>query len=294
MTMSLRLPSLETLRIFDACARHGNFSRAAGELCITPAAVSQRVRGLEVELDRMLFVRNGPRIALSADGEALFGRTSQMMAIARAAIEELQGSRTLRLTATPSFASRWLAVHVPDFEALHPGLQVDLDVSTDVRRSGAFDIAIRSGLGDWPGVRATPLFPVEGTPMLRPDLLEGRAMTGPEDLARLPLIPSSDWPRWFDEQGVRPPDLNLARRSAFPSQDLAAQAALEGKGAALLSPRLFATEIASGRLVSPLPFVLSGPEQYWLVEPRKGSGSIAPAFRDWLLATLLLGCIGKA
>ncbi|HWU78564.1 MAG TPA: LysR substrate-binding domain-containing protein [Caulobacter sp.] len=286
MAMSLRLPSLETLRIFEACARHGNFSRAAVELCITPAAVSQRVRGLELELGRTLFVRKGPRIALSAEGQTLFGRTSQMMAIARAAIEELRGSRALRLTATPSFASRWLAVHVPDFEALHPGVQIDIDVSADVRDLNTFDIAIRSGRGDWSSVRTTPLFPVEGTPMLRPDLLERCAIIEPGDLARVPLIPNSDWPRWFDEQGLDRPDLTAARRLAFPSQDLAAQAALEGKGAALLSPKLFAAEIANGRLARPFPFVLSGPEQYWLVEPEREAGPTASAFRNWLLTTL--------
>jgi LysR family glycine cleavage system transcriptional activator len=67
---------------------------------------------------------------------------------------------------------------------------------------------------------------------------------------------------------------------------LAAQAALEGKGAALLSLKLFAAEIASGRLVNSFPFVLSGPEQYWLVAPARGVGSTATAFRDWLLTTL--------
>lgn len=123
--------------------------------------------------------------------------------------------------------------------------------------------------------------------MLRPDLLEGCAIVEPGDLAHVPLIPHSDWPRWFDEQGLNRPDLTAARRLAFPSQDLAAQAALEGKGAALLSPKLFAAEIASGRLVNPFPFVLSGPEQYWLVELERGVGSTASAFRDWLLTTLL-------
>ena len=287
MMMSARLPSLELLRIFDACARHGNFSRAASELCITPAAVSQRIRALEMELDRGLFVRNGPRITLSPDGEMLFVRTGEMMAIARAAIDELRVFRKLRLTATPSFASRWLAIHVPDFEALHPGIQMEIEVSVEVRPPSAFDVAIRSGLGDWAGMHATPLFAVEGTPMLRPNLLERHPIGKPGDLARLPLIPNSDWPRWFAEQGLAPPHPSVARRSAYPSQDLAAQAALEGKGVALLSPRLFATEIAAGRLVRPFSFVLAGPEQYWLVEPRKRPGSAAPVFRDWLLTTLL-------
>jgi LysR family glycine cleavage system transcriptional activator len=181
MTMSARLPSLELLRIFDACARHGNFSRAAGELCITPAAVSQRIRALEMELDRGLFVRNGPRITLSPDGETLFVRTSEMMAIARTAIDELRAFRKLRLAATPSFASRWLAIHVPDFETLHPDIQLEIDVSVEVRPPSAFDVAIRSGLGDWAGVHATRLFAVVGTPKLRPDLLARHPVAVPGD-----------------------------------------------------------------------------------------------------------------
>ncbi len=286
MAMPHRLPSLETLRIFDASARHRNFSRAAHELCITPAAVSQRIRGLELELGRSLFVRNGPRITLSPEGEMLFERTREMMTVAHAAVEAVRGSRTLRVTATPSFASRWLAIHVQDFEALHPGVQIRIDVSSDVRPPADFDIAIRSGLGDWADVDATPLFAVEGTPMLRPDLLMGLTVDSPEDLARLPLIPNSDWPRWFEEQGLERPRLSAALRSVFPSQDIAAQAALEGKGVALLSPRLFAAEILSGRLINPLPFTLSGPQRYWLLAPRQGVAPVTSAFRDWLLAAL--------
>ena len=286
--MPARLPSLETLRVFDACARHANFSRAAAELCITPAAVSQRMRGLESDLGRALFVRSGPRLALNGDGERLFARTSAMMALARAAIDEIRSERSLRLTVTPTFAARWLAPRLHDFERRHPDIAIALDVSTDRRDPGAFDLAIRAGDGRWPGTRATPLFAVEATPMLSPHLLGNIGLAEPADLARLPLIASGDWSRWFIEQQIVPPTLPGAERAGYPTQDLAAQAALEGQGVALLSPRLFGADVRSGRLIRPFAFLLSGPYLYWLVEPATGAdtGSAAATFRDWLLATI--------
>lgn len=286
MEMAARIPSLETLRIFDACARHLNFSRAAGELCITPAAVSQRIRSLETELGKQLFGRNGPRIHLNGDGETLFRHTHEIMALARAAIDDLQTFRTIRLTVTPTFASRWLAVHLPEFESRHPDISVEIDVSTDVREPDRYDIAIRSGAPDRADADATRLFAVEAAPMLSPQLLSALDLTSPADLARLPIIPGPDWPRWFAEQGLPAPDMRAARRTAYPSQDLAAQAAFEGKGVALLSPRLFAAELGSSRLVQPFPFTLSGPGHYWLVEPTTGGTSAARSFRDWLLARI--------
>ncbi len=57
--MDIRLsPSLLAwLRSFDAAARHGSFTKAAAELCITQGAVSQQVKQLEDWLRRPLFLR---------------------------------------------------------------------------------------------------------------------------------------------------------------------------------------------------------------------------------------------
>jgi LysR family transcriptional regulator, glycine cleavage system transcriptional activator len=286
MTMAARTPSLETLRIFDACARHGNFSRAADELCITPAAVSQRIRSLETDAGKPLFARNGPRIRLNDDGEKLFRQTRAIMTLAHAAIDELRMARALRLTVAPTFASRWLASRLPEFEVRHPGIAIDIDVSADVRDLARHDLAIRSGNGRWPDTDATVLFAVEATPMLAPRLLQGRTLSDPADLASFPMIASSDWPRWFAAQQLPAPDRRTAQRTAYPSQDLAAQAAIDGQGVALLSPRLFAAELASARLVQPFAFTLSGPDSYWLVEPRTDRSPAARAFRDWLLESI--------
>src|SRR5256885_10463320 len=56
-TMRRSLPPLNTLRSFDAAARHQSFTRAAEEVCVTQGAVSHQVKALEVELGLQLFKR---------------------------------------------------------------------------------------------------------------------------------------------------------------------------------------------------------------------------------------------
>ena len=45
--MRRRLPVLNTLRAFEAAARHGSFTRAAEELCLTQGAISHQVKALQ-------------------------------------------------------------------------------------------------------------------------------------------------------------------------------------------------------------------------------------------------------
>lgn len=69
------LPPLNTLRGFDAAARHLSFTLAADELHLTQGAISRQVRDLELALDCQLFRRMTRRIELTPEGED-FARTS--------------------------------------------------------------------------------------------------------------------------------------------------------------------------------------------------------------------------
>ena len=64
-------PPLGALRVFEAVARHGSFSRAADELCVTQSAVSHQVRGLEAWFGAPLFERPGNRATLLPHGAEL-------------------------------------------------------------------------------------------------------------------------------------------------------------------------------------------------------------------------------
>jgi LysR family glycine cleavage system transcriptional activator len=272
---------MESLRVFEACARHGNFSRAADELAITPTAVSVRIRNLEAELGQPLFHRNGPRIELTAAGRQLGERMTEVMTILRTAIVTCRAeNKVLRVTVTPTLA-HWLTSRLPRYHALVPTSPIELDVSPEVRAAGRFDIAIRSGYDDWPEMRSFPLLPVLGTPMLSPALAESSDLRYPADLQRLPLLPDVNWKGWFQLAGVHDPELNLVP-TVVRTQDMTAAEAINGTGVALLSPVLFAEALEQLRLVRPFEQTFVGPEAYYVVHSKHDDRPQVEHFVDWL------------
>src|SRR3954452_15769733 len=285
--MTQRLPSLESLRFFESCARHRSFSKAAAELGVSPGAVSQRMRDLQAELATPLFVRNGPRFTLTDAGERLAGDMYDIMMSLHSAVATCRKDKVLRLTVTPTFATRLLAPRLHMYQAQARSVALSVDVSTELRPMANFDIAIRSGNGRWAGFDVAKLFDVEATPLLDPRLLRGRKLAHAGELLNYPLLPDREWPRWFRAAAVKlPPGRGDLTRQCFASQDLTALAALDSAGVALLSPRLFVREIVARRLVRPFPEVLQGPDAYWLLTRNNEARTYALRFRDWLLSAV--------
>ena len=142
--------------------RHGNFTRAAAELGVTPTAVSLRIRDLEAELGAELFYRSGPRIAATEAGAALAGRIGEAFEQIRLAVEAFRGrDHALRVTCAPTFGMRWLAPRLARYHALRGAVPIALDVAAELRSPQDFDVAVRTGLGAWRGFQATALFAVE-------------------------------------------------------------------------------------------------------------------------------------
>ena len=277
---------MESLRVFEASARHGNFTRAAEELGVTPTAVSLRIRELEAELGQKLFARNGPRIALTDAGSRLASRMAEVMTITRSAVADCRtAGMTLRITATPTFAAHWLAPRLADYHALAPATRIRLDVSTEIRAPELFDVAIRSGFGDWPDMQMVALLPVLGTPMLSPALAKRHAVRTPEDLQNLPLLPDVNWKSWFRQVGITDPDLQLTS-TMMMTQDMTAAAAVGGAGVALLSPVLFGSLIAEGKLVRPFEPAFVGPETYYALRPQRDDRPEPANFVEWLCGAL--------
>jgi LysR family glycine cleavage system transcriptional activator len=280
--MHVRLPPLESLRIFEASARHGNFTRAARELGITPAAVSLRIRDLEAELGQKLFLRNGPRITPTEAGTRLAAKMAEALAIARSAVTECRAAGvTLRVTATPTVAAHWLARRLPAYHEIAPSTHIRLEVSTELRTPSQFDVAIRSGYGGWPDVEAVDLLPVLGTPMLSPALAAKFPLNSPADLQDLPLLPDVNWRHWFSMAGIENPRLRLTS-TTMVTQDMTAAGAVNGTGVALLSPVLFADLLAEGKLVRPFDPMFVGPETYYALRNRRDDRPEPAHFIRWL------------
>jgi LysR family glycine cleavage system transcriptional activator len=279
--------------VFEAAARHENFTLAAGELGMTQAAVSYQVRLLEERLGLLLFVRSKRRVTLSEAGRRLAPIVSDAFDRLSEGFSGLvdEDESVLAISTAQTFASNWLAARLGGFQIQRPELAVRLLTSNrlaDFARDDV-DVAVRMGPGPWPGLRQHFLFCLYSTPLCTPDFRDRHRLERPEDLLRVPRLNAHDWwwKHWFDAAGVALDDQASRLGIRLDSQALEGNAALAGHGVGLLTPIYWRSEIADGRLVQPFELVaVSGPA-LWLVYPehKRGRAKIR-AFRDWLLAEI--------
>jgi LysR family transcriptional regulator, glycine cleavage system transcriptional activator len=280
------LPPLDSLRILAVCVRHGNFSRAAAELGITPTAVSQRIRALEARIGVELFSRNGPRLLATDRARALGQAVEHALGLMRAAVDDCRrGDHPLRVTCAPTFAARWLVPRLATYQALPGADAITLDADQNLLCAQKFDVAIRSGAGPWPGYAVVKLLTEQGTPMLSPKWVPGGGALTVRELLKVPLIPDPRWLDWFKLAGV-PNAKPRYIATRFPNYELEARAAVEGSGAALLSPVMFADLQAQGALVAPYPYIVEGPNSYWLLGTAE---SLDSHFARWIRSEFGIG-----
>jgi len=282
---------MSAVRVFEAAARHQSFTRAAEELGMTQAAVSYQIKMLEDRVGAPLFVRMPRQVMLTARGQQLAPAVTEAFNVLReafAGIEETVQS-VISITTVTTFASNWLIPRLGRFQQLFPNIAVRISASQQIvdLSQGEFDLGIRSGSGDWPGLEADLLFPNHFTPVCSPDLIRGAELREPADILRFPIISPGDpwWRDWFAAAGM--PDVDLFRRpdNSLGVQQFEGMAAIAGQGFAIINPYFFAADLASGRLVQPFDLMAMTSRGYWLVYPkaRRRTPKIE-AFRGWILS----------
>jgi LysR family glycine cleavage system transcriptional activator len=285
---SRRLPPLTALRAFEAAGRHANFARAAEELSITPAAVSQQVRSLEDFLGIRLFTRRARGVELTAAGAEYtrsLGLLLDQLALATERARRTEEPRRLTIATTPSFAARWLMPRLSGFLELQPEFDVRLSTSNAVADFARqdIDVAVRYGTGRWPGLKAQLLLTAELFPVCSPSFRQGsQPLRAPADLRPRALLrlEVDDWPRWLEAAG-------LGRRQAegpqFSDVGLLIQAAAAGQGVALGQSVIVADDLAAGRLMEPFKLRIPSDLAYYLVAPPEMFQSRkVGAFQRWL------------
>jgi len=284
---------LHYLAAFRAAAQTENLRAAAESLFLTHSAVSQQIRGLEAQLGFEVFTRQGRRLVLNPAGQALQRAVTKVFAELQAglvAAAQAHGSaaQTLRVTALPSFAQRWLLPRLPRWQALQPCITLDLHASlqlVDLEREG-FHIGLRIGRGPWPGLVSEPLFHSPHIVVAAPALAQRLVGASAEVLAQQPLLGDADlWRDWFAQAGFKAGV--PAPVATFNDAALLGQAAEQGMGVALTRELFAADAVLDGRLVrvSAQDIDDDASRDYQVVYPEALRGDAAVrAFCDWLHA----------
>lgn len=272
-------PPLIAARSFEAAARHKSFLKAAEELHVTPTAISHQVKRLEQYMGQALFVRLNRAVELTAPGAALAAELSDIFLRLEQALDPQRREErsTINISVLPSFAAKWLAPRLPDFEARHPQWQVRLDVAdalTDFT-SGDVDVALRYGPGKYAGMHARRWMHAKIFPVCSPALLERVPLREPGDLRRHTLIHNEivsprghppTWADWLRHMGVE--GVNAERGPLFHNTYMALEAAAAGHGVALAPAPMVDRDLATGKLVKPLAMEMDNPYAFWIVTPR--------------------------
>ncbi len=150
MAFTRNLPSLSSVRSFEAAARHGSFTLAADELAVTQSAVSLQVRKLEAYLGKKLFVRQSRKVELTADGIQYFEACRRVLSDLENATRQMldrDRNEVLIVSTIPTIGQLWLMPRLASFTATHRHIEVR--VVSDIRpldmQADGVDIAIRVG-----------------------------------------------------------------------------------------------------------------------------------------------------
>lgn len=292
--MATRIPSLASLRAFEAVARHLSFRRAADELCVTHAAISHQIKSLESELGLKLFKRNSRSVNLTDEGSLYFPVIRDSLdAIAKSTehLKREKGYEELIVQSYSSFVNTWLQPRLTQFQSQNPMIHVRIKTSfedADFDRQ-LFDIGISNGPFADDDLYIFKLFSTDMFPVCSPALVSASSpLDQPADLKHhlLLQIPSiknelDDWTLWLSAAEVGIDKVRFG--PVFDNYPLALQAALEGQGLVMARRPFAAADLANGRLIKPFNLSVNEPGSWFQVTKHKPEpGSAVYLFTEWL------------
>ncbi|MFC5358981.1 LysR substrate-binding domain-containing protein [Azospirillum himalayense] len=289
-----RLPPLNALRIFEVAARTGSYAEAGAELGLTHGAVSRQIAALESWLGQRLFMKDGRRMVATPMARifaAEVGLSFDRLAVAAEACGRPDARRILRVSAPTSFAMRWLIPRLNRYHAGHPHVEVAVTTVSTVLEDlrGGVDVAIRRGVARehvWPQHRVVPVLEDVDTLIMSPALFAQRPILKPADIEGHTLLASEtragDWADWLDAAGLQ--HLAGRPRQIFDHFFVTRQAVEDGLGIGIGPLPMLEIDVASGRLMTPLPEIRVPRTGYIALVPRHAdAGNLVAGFVDWLV-----------
>lgn len=263
--MKSALKNFNLYKSFECAARHQSYSKAAVELCISQAAVSQQMRQLEDTIGSKLFLRKNKQMLLTQKGLTLFEATKQALEILQKSINELKDegiAGSLTITSTQAFTSLWLMPRLHKFSKLHPEIEIRVMSSSsfDDLKQQHIDLAIRFGINVEERTDASYTCEYFGEdpvyPICSAQLASSQNFNEPKDLLKSWLVSlenpgSYDWDTWFENVGIKEYQQHQ-HWTKVHSTDMALNAVLNGHGFTLAARYLCIQQLNLGQLVMPV------------------------------------------
>jgi LysR family glycine cleavage system transcriptional activator len=286
-----RLPPLRSLEAFVRVVRLGSAKAAAGELGLTPSALSRRIGQLETFVGKKLFVRQHQLMKLNEAGEAFYDAVAPVLEdLADKVAEQMDDSRILRLRlgVLPLFGSQRLFPRLPELRRLYPLLHIDIDSMphAEAKLGDTIDAAIVLSEGPDPSLHAVRLdhnriYAITSRTVAaelgeQPDLVK---------LARQTFLIHSELPLSFDawKEALELDGLEPAAIDHFDSGQLILEAAAQGLGIAIMHDDHF-SRAHDDRLARLYDIEVASPYSYWFVcRPRALETRAVRVFHDWLV-----------
>ena len=290
----MKRPRLNILRTFEAAGRHQSFSRAAEDLRISQAAVSQQMRQLEAYLETPLFVRHHRRLSLTGTGKAYLEAVHEALERLDSITDQLfpaqRQQQVVTLHCTAGVAALWLVPQLRSFQRAHRNIDLrvkTLDQVDTAHELLASDLEIYLPGNTQPDADSTRLLTSVITPVCSPGLLNDiQAPRQPRDLLAFDLIHvlgyDDDWHRWFRQHLQSGTD--VSRGLLVDGSLIAIEAALRGDGIMLGRRPFIDGYLQSGELVEIFAKPHTLHADYYLRLPpqatrRRECGIVA----DWLI-----------
>jgi LysR family transcriptional regulator, glycine cleavage system transcriptional activator len=284
------LPPLAYIRSFEAAARHLSFTRAADELNLTQAAVSNHVRALEDFIGRPLFLRTPRSLVLTEVGSAYLPALRQALSQIDAATEAIVVAprpQKVVVACPMSLAENWLPARIAGFRRAHPDIDVVIHgtIWSDTSEQIA-DLCLRIWHEDQVSEPATKLRDETLAMVCAPALLDGpQGLRGPEDVARFGLIHilgrQDFWRIFAQTHGVT--NLRLEGGLKTDASNIALELATQGLGCAVTFRSLAETYIRRGLLVEPFPCAMASPWSYYVQDGEAPQSRASKLLRSWLI-----------
>lgn len=293
--MSYSLPPLQWLRAYEAAARLSSFSAAAGELNLTPAAISHQVRALEQHLGFQLFKRLARGLQLTDIGRAYLPsvrKTFDELTVSTVGLFGRDQHAHVSVRASLMFATTWIAPLLPKFYAAFPHIKIRLLAAIWADTSASVDVDIRFGDGQWSEFEVRPLWREPSVLMMRSDT----GLPDGDDRAKLAALLEQGvvqimgcedrWTKLLRKHDLA--DRKLQVNTMTDNSLFALELTVAGFGPCIVQGSYTKRFSRERDLSAPLREGVDIAEAHYILTARSAERTMPEAviFRDWLLAEL--------